>query len=263
MSMAAGRSYTIEFAADTVNSILLNEEAAKYFGWTPEEAIGKKIIQGQLTRQVVGVIQNFNYASLHHPIEPFILELPQNRQQMNFFLRYIAVKVAPGDLQSTLAFLQENWQQSVPNRSFDYFFLDDNLNKLYNGEEKMSTIFGIFSVLAIFIACLGLFALASFAAQQRTKEVGIRKVMGASITNIIRLISTEFVILVIVSNIIAWPIAGIGMNKWLDTFAYSVDYGYGTFILAGIISTVIALLTVSYQAIKAATANPADSLRSE
>ncbi|MFC2084084.1 ABC transporter permease [Bacteroidota bacterium] len=265
MEMAAGRSYTIEFAADTITGIILNEEAAKYFGWTPEEAIGKAVsqAQGQFVRRVVGVVKNFNYASLHQPIDPFILELPQNRFQVNFFLRYIAVKIKPGDLQSTLAFLEDRWNNVVPNRSFDYFFLDESLNKLYEAEVKMGKVFSAFSILAILIACLGLFALASFTAEQRTKEVGIRKVMGASVPGIVGLLSKEFLILVIIANFIAWPLAAYGMTKWLNTFAYRVEFGYSSFILAAIAAVVIALLTVSYQAIKAATANPADSLRSE
>lgn len=267
MEMAAGRDYSKEFAADTLNSIIINEAAAKFFGWTAEDAIGKRIDQGNgqqvLSRQIVGVIKDFNYASLHNAINPFILELPQNTFQMNIFMRYIAVKVRPDDFQNTIAFLKEKFENVVPNRSFDYFFLDDNLNKLYEAEAKMSKVFTAFSFLAIFIACLGLFALASFTAEQRTKEVGIRKVMGASVVGLVGLISKEFVLLVIVANVIAWPIANFVMDYWLDTFAYRVYFGWGTFFLSGLIALVIAMITVSYQAFKAANANPVDSIRND
>jgi putative ABC transport system permease protein len=267
MEMAAGRGYSEEFRADTLNSIIINEAAAKFFGWTPEEAIGKRIDQGigqqVLSRQIVGVIKDFNYASLHHPIKPFILELPQNQFQMNIFMRYIAVKVNTDDFQSTIAFLEEKFRDVVPNRSFEYFFLDDNLNKLYEAEDKMSKVFTAFSFLAIFIACLGLFALASFTAEQRTKEVGIRKVMGASVIGIVGLISKEFLLLVIAANVIAWPLANFVMDNWLDTFAYRIYFGWVTFFLSGLTALVIAMLTVSYQAFKAANANPVDSIRND
>ena len=267
MEMAAGRGFSKEYAADTLNSLIINEAAAKFFGWTPEEAIGKRIDQGigqqVLSRRIVGVIKDFNYASLHNPIKPFILELPQNQFQMNIFMRYIAVKVNTDDFQSTIAFLEEKFREVVPNRSFEYFFLDDNLNKLYDAETKMSKVFTAFSILAIFIACLGLFSLASFTAEQRTKEVGIRKVMGASVIGIVGLISKEFIILVIAANIIAWPLANFVMNNWLETFAYRIYFGWGTFLISGLTALVIAMLTVSYQAFKAATANPVDSIRND
>ncbi len=268
MEMAAGRDYSKEFAADTLNSIIINEAAAKYFGWTPDEAIGKRIDQGNLqqqvlSRQIVGVIKDFNYASLHNTINPFILELPQNQFQMRFFMRYIAVKLNTEDFQSTIAFLEEKFREVVPNRAFEYFFLDDNLNKLYEAETKMSKVFTAFSILAIFIACLGLFALASFTAEQRTKEVGIRKVMGASVIGIVGLISKEFVLLVLAANLIAWPLANFTMNYWLDTFAYRIYFGWDTFFMSGLIALVIAMLTVSYQAFKAANANPVDSIRND
>lgn len=263
MELAAGRDYSKEFAADTLNSIIINEAAAKYFGWTAEEAIGKRIYQGQNTRQVVGVIKDFNFASLHNSIKPFILDITPNGQLMNFFLRYIAVKINSNDLSGTLAFLEEKWKEILPNRSFDYFFLDDNLNRLYKAEQKMGKIFTAFSGLAIFIACLGLFSLASFTAEQRTKEVGIRKVMGATVPGIIGLLSREFLFLVLAANLIAWPLAYYSMNKWLDTFAYRIDVGMFTFFLAGLAALFIAVITVSYQAYKAATMNPAKSLRSE
>ncbi|MCK5086558.1 MAG: FtsX-like permease family protein, partial [Melioribacteraceae bacterium] len=162
MEMAAGRSFTNTFASDTLDGIIINEEAAKYFGWSPEDAIGKSITTGPVVRRVVGVIKNFNFASLHESISPFVLELPQNNNQLNFFGRYIAVKINSNDLMSTLNFLEDKFETIVQNRSFDFFFLDENLNKLYASEEKMSKIFTVFSFLAILIACLGLFALASF-----------------------------------------------------------------------------------------------------
>jgi putative ABC transport system permease protein len=162
-----------------------------------------------------------------------------------------------------MSLLKEKWKELFPRRSFDYFFLDDFFASQYRAEEKLGYSVLCFSLLAIFIGCLGLFGLASFTSEQRTKEVGIRKVLGASVSSIVRHLSKEFMLLVVIANIIAWPIAYFAMNRWLENFAYRIEIGWPVFVLSGAVALVISILTVSYQAIKAAVANPVEALRYE
>jgi len=177
--------------------------------------------------------------------------------------RYIALKVNPLTIADTLAFLRKKWKQIDPTQAFDYFFLDEAFGRQYKADEKLSRIFFCFTLLAIFIACLGLFGLVSFTAQKRTKEIGIRKALGASVSEIIWLLSKEFTRWVLLANLIAWPLAYLAMNKWLQNFAYRINIGVGTFALSALLALLIALLTVGFQAIRAARANPVDTLRYE
>jgi len=242
--------------------IIINESAAKRFGWSPEEALGKRLRQQNgLMLRVVGVVKDFNYASLSQPITPFVLEMPRNAGQMNARVRYVAIKTSMADLQQTIGLLRSTWEEVVPNRSFDFFFLDDELDKLYNAEEQMGRVFGVFTILAIVIACLGLFALASFTTELRTREIGIRKVLGAQASSIVILLSKEFAKWVLVANVIAWPVAFYIMERWLDGFAHRTAIGITTFILATLLAFAIAIITVSFQAFKAALSNPVKSLR--
>lgn len=189
---------------------------------------------------------------------------------MNFFLspnsnRYISVKVSSQDVSGTLAFIEETWKKLAPEIPIEYFFLDTVFERRYSSEERLQRLFGYFSTLAIFIACLGLFGLASFAAEQRTKEIGIRKVLGASETSLIFLLSKEFTLLVLIANFVAWPLAYLAMHNWLEGFAYRIQLNshLGFFFLASAIALLIAWLTVSFQAIKASLVNPINSLRYE
>ncbi|NIM57703.1 MAG: FtsX-like permease family protein [Candidatus Aenigmarchaeota archaeon] len=175
----------------------------------------------------------------------------------------VSLRIAAGNIQETIAYVQGIWERFHPGYPVSYTFLDDRLNALYRNEARMMEMFGYFSMLAIFIACLGLFGLASYTTEQRTREIGVRKVMGATVSKIIILLSREFAKWVLVANIIAWPVAYFAMNKWLDNFAYRVNIGWMAFLLTAVLTAMIALLTVSYQSIKAAVANPADSLRYE
>lgn len=263
INVTAGRSFSRDFPADSGSTIMLNEECAKMFGWTPEESINKNVAVFNQQFRVVGVVENFNFASLHNPISPFILQLPQNVQTYNFFLRYVAIKVTPGNMQDALSTIENTWKQLVPGRALEFFFLDNELNNLYNAEARMGKVITVFSLFAIFIACLGLFALASHIAEKRTKEIGIRKVLGSSEVNIIKLLSIEFLQLIIISNIIAWPIAYLAMSNWLQNFAYRTSIEWWIFLISGVAAVTIALLTVSYQAYKAAVLNPVECLRSE
>jgi putative ABC transport system permease protein len=176
---------------------------------------------------------------------------------------YASARIRGDDLPGAIAHARKVWQKYSANYPFDYFFLDDEFNRMYKAEEKLSEIFGYFTFLAIFIACLGLFGLASFTAERKTKEIGIRRVLGASVANIVNLISKEFVTLILVANFIAWPIAYFAMNKWLQNFAYRIDIGWWMFALTGGLALLIAFLTVSTQALKAALANPVEALRYE
>ena len=262
MEMLSGRSFSKEFPTDITEGIIINGSAAKRFGWSPEEALGKRLRQQNgLMLRVVGVVKDFNYASLSQPITPFVLEMPRNAGQMNGRVRYVAIKTSMADLQQTIGLLRSTWEEVVPNRSFDFFFLDDELDKLYNAEEQMGRVFGVFTILAIVIACLGLFALASFTTELRTREIGIRKVLGAQASSIVILLSKEFAKWVLVANVIAWPVAFYIMERWLDGFAYRTVIGITTFIVATLLAFAIAIITVSFQAFKAALSDPVKSLR--
>ncbi len=262
MEMVSGRSFSREFPTDITEGVIINESAAERFGWSPEEALGKRLRQQNgLMLRVIGVVKDFNYASLSQPITPFVLEMPRNPGQMNGRVRYVAVKTGTADLQQTISFLRSTWEAVVPNRSFDFFFLDDELDKLYNAEEQMGRVFGVFTILAIVIACLGLFALASFTTELRTREIGIRKVLGAQVSGIVILLSKEFAKWVLIANVIAWPVAFYIMERWLDSFAYRTEIGIPTFITATLLGFAIAILTVSFQAFKAALSDPVKSIR--
>jgi putative ABC transport system permease protein len=263
IELSAGRNFSKEFATDKKEGLILNESAVKKFGWeTPEMAIGKGILipespgKYQKTR-IIGVVKDFHFKSLHQEIEPLILFLDPNR------VNYATVKITVEDIPSTIAYLEKKFKAFSPGFNFDYFFLDNNFDQLYRSEERVKTIFNFFTILAVLISCLGLFGLASYTAEQRTKEMGIRKVLGATVPNIIAQLSKEFILWVAIANLIAWPAAFIAMNKWLQNFAYRTDIGIGTFILSGLIALVIALLTVSYQSIKTALANPIHALKYE
>lgn len=262
IQMAAGRNFSKDFVTDK-DGIILNEAAVKKFGWeSPESAIGQGILIPETTTtytkfKIVGVVKDFHYKSLHQTIDPLILFLdPTN-------VAYVLVKIKTGDIPATIGYLENKFKEFSPGFTPEYYFLDESFDNLYRSEERMQTIFKYFTLLAILISCLGLFGLISFTAQRRRKEVGIRKVLGATVSNIVLNLSREFVVLTLIANLIAWPLAFIAMNKWLQRFAYRTGIGISTFILSALIALAIALLTVSYQSIKAALANPTGSLKYE
>lgn len=262
MKMVAGRSFSREFPTDKTQGIIINESASGRFGWSPEEAIGKRLRQQNgLMLTVIGVVRDFNYTSLALPITPFVLEMPRNPNRIGGRIRYVCVKISGRDIPAALDFLGTVWDDLVPSRSFSYFFLDNELDKLYDAEEKMGRVFGIFTGLAILIACLGLFALASFTTELRTHEIGIRKVLGARVSGIVLLLSTEFAKWVLLANLVAWPVAYLIMKSWLDGFAYRTHIGILTFLFATLLAFGVAFLTVSFQAVKAALAEPVASIR--
>ena len=232
--------------------------AAKALGWEPENAIGRGISKGEPVPGIVkAVVKNFHFHSLHEPITPLILFLDEGRTNSMF------IKILPGDLSGTLSDLKKVWDQRVTHRPFEYHFLDEDYDALYKTEQRTGEIFTTFSALAILLACLGLFALAAFAITRRTKEIGIRKVLGASVPGIMRMLSQDFLKLILIAAVITFPIAWWAMHKWLMDFAYRVNIGWWVFVVAAMAAMLIALIAISFHSIKAAIANPVKSLRTE
>jgi putative ABC transport system permease protein len=257
-----GRQFSREFSTDIQGAVLINEAAAREIGYSPEEAIGKDLYLAASAEEfvkntIVGVVEDFHFKSLHRTIEPFVIILNPE------LIRIISVRIQPGDVRGTLSYIQQEWIEAFPEEEFEYGFLDEKIDLLYENEGKMRQIFLVFSALSIFVACLGLFGLAAFTAQERTKEMGVRKVLGASEINVFVLLSKEFTKWVFVANIVAWPLAYYIMTKWLQNFAYRTDVSLWPFVLSAGLAFVIALITVSYQSLKAAFMNPVDSLRCE
>ncbi|MEM9674491.1 MAG: ABC transporter permease [Bacteroidota bacterium] len=255
IELLAGRDFSAEFVSDPEESIILNETAAKALGWTPEEAIGK-FVKDHKKRTVIGVVKDFHMHSMHMEIAPLMLEM-----SLDYFA-FIAIKVRPDNLEGTLAFLEESLGDYSP-YPFEYQFLDEQFDRLYQVDTRLGEIFGFFTLLSIFIASMGLFGLAAFTAEQRTKEIGIRKVLGASISNIVSLLSQDFLKMIFIGFLLAIPVAWYAMHQWLQDFAYRIDIEWWIFALAGIFAIAIALFTISSQSIRAALANPVDSLRNE
>jgi putative ABC transport system permease protein len=253
MKMAAGRGFSKEFSDRS--AVVLNEEAVKRMGVT--SPIGMELINETAKWTVVGVVKNYHFRSLRREIEPLVLILaPESCLRL-------CVRIKSLDMASTLAFLEKKWKQFAADYPFNYGFVNDRLERLYRTEQVMGTIFKIVTLLTIFISCLGLFSLSSFMAERRTKEIGIRKVLGASVTGLALMLSREFTRLVIFANVIAWPIAYFAMKKWLQNYAYRTAISLDIFIMAGILALIIAWLTICYQSVKAALANPVEALRYE
>ncbi len=265
VKLVAGRFYSEEMSTDTLQSYIINAKAAALFGWVdPEDAIGQQIewfgtAQG-LTGTVIGVTDNFHISSLHNEVQAVFM-IPMNLWPSG--LNFINVRSHPNNMARTLDFLKQEWQATFPLIPFRYSFLDENFAGLYQSEEVLGQLFGIFGSLAILIACLGLFGLASFTAEQRTREIGVRKVLGATLGDIILLLTREFLLLIALANLIAWPVAYWIMDSWLQNFAYRDAISLTIFPTVAIAAFLIALLTVGYQAIRAATADPVDALRYE
>ena len=254
IELVSGRNFSRNFPNDVESAYILNESAVKEIGW--ESPLGKQFKIGE-KGTVVGVVKDFHFKSLHQQIEPLALFICPE------YFEYFSVRISPEGISQALDFLKDRWQELVPNQLFQFSFLDEDFDSLYRAEMRLEKIFGIVASLAIFIACLGLFGLAAFTAEQRTKEIGVRKVLGASTTGIIFLLSREFTRWVLVANVIAWPLAYFAMSRWLQNFAYRTSIGPWIFLLAAGMALLVALLTVSYQAVKAALANPVESLRYE
>jgi putative ABC transport system permease protein len=228
-------------------------------GWEGQPLDKRITIQGFRRGRVIGVVKDFHSKSLHQRIEPLVIQIAPDSEA---FLQLVT-RIAPGNIERALDDIREAWEQVYPNDPFVYSFLDQDFDSLYRSERLRGRIFLTFSALAVLIACLGLLGLASFTAEQKTKEIGIRKVLGASEVSIVRLLSMEFIRLVLLAGLIAWPLAYLVMHNWLGNFAYRIKMPLVIFLLAGVLAVIIALATVSIQAVRASLADPVDSLRTE
>ncbi|OGU34789.1 MAG: hypothetical protein A2068_05980 [Ignavibacteria bacterium GWB2_35_6b] len=267
LTFLAGRDFSTDFADTALGAggVIVNEAFIKLAGWkTPEEAIGKKMdgtFEGEM--RIIGVTKDFHYTSLRQPVAPFLLVMSPNPNQRVFFRFMVYARINAKNYKSAISDIQNVFEDFVPSRPFSYSFLDEKINTLYNAEDSLGKVATVFSIMAIFVACLGLFGLSSFTAEQRTKEIGIRKVVGASVGTIVMLLSKQFLILVAVANLIAWPAAYYVMNIWLSNFQTQIEIDMIPFITAAVFTFVIAFATMSFQAIKTAQTNPVKSLKYE
>lgn len=257
LKLVAGRAFSKDFLTDSTEAMMINEQAAKLLGYTPQEAVGRNFSQWGRKGKIIGVLKDFHYRSLQQPIQPLTMRIEPGAYGL------ISIKLQSTNLPQTIKEIEKKWSQIIPNRPFSYSFLDEAFNRQYRAEANFGRLFFNFAMLAIFISCLGLLGLSSYNTMQRTKEIGVRKVLGASVTNIVHLLSRDFIKLVILAFIIAVPIVLFGMHKWLEGFAYRTAISWWIFALAAFGSVFIAFITISFQSIKAALANPVKSLRTE
>ena len=260
IKMKTGRFYSEQYPSDKTSAYVINETAEKEMGLRP--SLGKEITVWGRKGKIIGVTKDFNFSSLRHLIEPVIMRIPDPNQR-NIFYRELSVRINPQSVHESLGYIQETWKSFYPDQPFNFYFVDESQNANYLTEQRMGDIFKYFSILAIFIACIGLYGLTAFMIEQKIKDIGIHKVLGADITKIVFMLSKKYMLWITISNAIAFPAAYYFMNKWLQDFAYRIDISWWMFVLSGVIALVIALATVSIQAIKAAFANPVESLRYE
>lgn len=257
MKLVAGRNFSTAYATDSTNFVV-NEATASAIGFkTPQDAIDKPIQYGGQKGKIIGIVQDFHFESMHQKIPSLIMAVFPNQYGR------ISVKLAGGNVSAPLAAVEKTWKKFLPEVPYDFNFIDEKFAKLYESEQRQKTIFTTFAGIAIFIACLGLFGLSAFTISQRFKEIGIRKVLGANVSTIVTLLSKDFLKLVGIASLIAFPLAWYAMSKWLDDFAYRIGIPWWIFLAAAVVAGIIAFLTISFQAIKAATANPVKSLRTE
>jgi putative ABC transport system permease protein len=263
LEIVAGRDFDEDFDNEDSLSVLINVAMAKTLGYSnPEEALGKQMRSNNGNERIIGVVRDFNYKSFHSEIGPFVLDVPQRGPNGFFFFRNIAIRVNEINNQS-LAHIQKTWEEFVPNKPFSYSVLDTELKAMYKSENNLGQILGIFAILTVIIACLGLFALATFIAQQKTKEIGIRKVLGASTLKLFYVGYREQFILILISLGVSIPLAYFIVGKWLADFAYRIELSIWPFLLAGLLAILISSLTVLSNFYKTITADPANVLRDE
>lgn len=250
-----GRNFSREFPTDLTTSLVLNESAVQQLGW--KDPIGKWIELGDQRFNVVGVVKDFHFESLHRKIAPIIFILSED------WLNWAYVKIDGKDIPSSLEHIEATYGKFVTNRDFSYSFMDQDMEQQYKAEEKFTEIFLLFTVLSIILACLGTLGLVSFSAERKSKEIGIRKVLGASVGNVTTLLLREFVLLLLLASLISWPVTWYAMNSWIGNFVYRTNIGPGAFVLASVMALVIVVGTTGFRAVKAALANPVDSLRDE
>jgi len=260
--------FQLDNPADISNSMIVNEKLVKEYGWT--DPIGKKL-PGRYDQQIIGVVKDFNFESLHSPIQPLVLVMQpdsmfraSNDVAFNFAPQpRVSIRINSGNLQDQINTLKMVWEKVAGDQEFEYKFLDQSLQSLYQNEQRISSIVRLASVLSIFIASMGLFGLITLIVNRRIKEIGIRKVLGADVKSIVGLLSKDFIALVLIAAVIAFPVSWWALNQWLKDFTYRIDISWWVFLLGGLSALMIALVTVCFQAIKAAIANPVKSLRTE
>lgn len=258
LQFLAGRMFSRDFASDSTEAMIINERAAEFLGYaSPENAIGAKFEQWGRRGQIIGVVKDFHFKSLQTQIAPLTMRIEPDEYSL------ITVELSAGDVMQTMAAIKGEWESFLPDMPFDYFFVDEFFDRQYRSEQRFGKLFLNFALLAIFISCIGLLGLAAFSTVQRRREIGIRKVMGASVATIINLLTKEFLMLVCIAFLIASPVAWWLMDSWLEAFAYKINISWQPFVLAWISASAIAILSVSLIAVKAATANPVKSLRTE
>jgi putative ABC transport system permease protein len=261
LEISEGRFFSREFPTDVTNYVL-NETAIKTLGW--QEPVGKMFSVWRREGRVIGIVKDFHFSSLHNKILPLILRIePENSSYYAYLNNVVMIRLNPDDISQTISTIEKTYKRFDSQFPFVYSFLDEQIDGFYRTEHKLFQIFNYFSFLSVFIACLGVFGMLSYSIENRTKEIGIRKVLGANVAGIVKLISKDFIKCVLLANIIAWPVAYWAMDRWLHSFAYRVNLDVKLFILSAMITMGIALMTVGYQTIKAASANPVDSLRYE
>lgn len=263
LELIAGRNFSRDYPRDDSLSVIINESMLSRMKWkSPEEAIGQQFFTPTGSEKIIGVVKDFHFEALHNPVGPFVLDMP-HRLHKPFWTRNIAVRLAPGDKLSQLAAIEAEWKALTQEYPFDFFFLNDDLSRQYHAQEKMAQLFMGFTVLALFIACLGLLALSAYSAEARTREIGIRKALGASVASIVGLLIRDFLKLVVLANLIALPLTSYLMKSWLENFAFRISVPVLAFVAAAAISLIISLITVSFQSIRAAINDPASSLKYE
>ncbi|MFT4154495.1 ABC transporter permease [Parafilimonas sp.] len=259
MKVIAGRTFSKDFSTDSLHSMIINESAARLLGYRfPVEAVGRKFKQWGREGNIIGVIKDFHFTSLQEPIKPLTMLIVDAGVDP-----VLSIKVSPVNLQSTLKAIEGKWNAVIPSRIFSYSFLDEDFDKQYRSENRFGTLFLIFAVLAILISALGLLGLSAYSTVQRTKEIGIRKILGASVAGIVNALSIDFLRLVLIACVIAFPLSYWMMYEWLQGFAYRINISVWIFVSVGTIAMLISLFTISFQTIKAAIANPVESLRAE
>ena len=259
IQVVAGRDFSKDFPSDEKDAFIVNEAAVKSFGWkTPKGALGKRVDWAfGKTGKIIGVVSDFNYASLHEHVEPLLINIYRP------WYKTITLRLKSDNITATMKELETTWRNTSPENPFKYSFLEDDFDSLYKSEKNMRAVLSAFTFLSVLVACLGLFGLAAFTIKQRFKEISIRKVLGASINGVVGLLSKDFLKLVLISIVIASPIAWYAAHKWLQDFAYKVEISWWIFVIAGVMALAIAFFTVCFQALRAATANPVKSLRAE
>lgn len=257
MEFIAGRNFDKNFPTDGKKAWILNESAVADIGWNPEQTIGKAFGNEDDPGTVIGVVKDFNFRSLRYETKPMAINIIPSS------FNYISIKIKPEDISGTIAFIQDKWQNINSNFPFEFYFYDDEFDKLYKSDIKLQVMFQYFTYFAIFIACLGLFGLSMFTVKQRTKEICIRKVLGANFAKTSSILTRDFFKLIFVSYIIAVPISYLIMNRWLQDFTYRVNFSAGTLIISALTVIIITLVTISFQVVKVSFANPASVLKDE